>query len=585
MEIDNILQVLRSNGSIIINKNLARNIGINETILYSELASKYLYFKNKDQLTEDGYFFNTIDNMEFDSCLSEGQQRRALIKLINIGLIKLKYTGIPKKRYFKIVDDMTLLNQLLSQNNSYIDVKTTDKEITKLSALYNNTKSNNNKNNTKKINIGVSKETPLNNENKDSSGKSSSKKKETKKESNSIPETKQEEQEIVNDISSSKEKEKKKRKVRSPEITNKQTRKKRNSYEPDKAYHELLQAEYKDILDLFTSYNIKLPRMSKSKSTEQLYKILKQIETGQFSQNEFTPEWYKNIKLDKATAFDKLNKPMSVRKMKSLVHRSLRQFAKLLNDKDNLYYPADKKYAEKATALTFFYNRIYPSNYTSSYFLQYLNKEPKTAYGKITDKQYEAVCENLKDSYGITYEWVYDNVLNRTHTLYSKDDIKTIMFTTNELVKWHADSLEYFKFLNSGRESVHRFLKDIGEWYLTQSEYPPKYMTYGSPRWHWFNNWSRSTWGVDFSVDKEYMCKKKIELAEYEAQSKARDEADRRWQDKIENWVSARIKELDKLEIGFDDNGIRILAERILRGETEDPGLVNSVIYQVGWNC
>ena len=55
-----ILDLLREGGSIVVNKKLAHAIGMDAAVMYSELISKQRYFAKKGQLTDDGYFFNTV---------------------------------------------------------------------------------------------------------------------------------------------------------------------------------------------------------------------------------------------------------------------------------------------------------------------------------------------------------------------------------------------------------------------------------------------------------------------------------------------------------------------------------------------
>ena len=93
---------------VIYNRNLARNIGVNEAILYSELLSRWNYFKERGQLTEDGFFFITVKDLEEGTALSDYQQRRALNSLKEKGLIEMEVRGIPAKRYFRIVEDSEL---------------------------------------------------------------------------------------------------------------------------------------------------------------------------------------------------------------------------------------------------------------------------------------------------------------------------------------------------------------------------------------------------------------------------------------------------------------------------------------------
>ena len=110
---DLLTDLLRNDGFIIYNKNLAKNIGVNEAILYSELLSRWNYFKQRGQLTEDGFFFNTVKDLEDGTALSDYQQRRALNSLKEKGLIEMEVRGIPAKRYFSIVEDSELIASYL----------------------------------------------------------------------------------------------------------------------------------------------------------------------------------------------------------------------------------------------------------------------------------------------------------------------------------------------------------------------------------------------------------------------------------------------------------------------------------------
>jgi len=110
-----IYELLRSDGSIVSNKALRHSIGINETDLYSELISRYYYFESRNQLTEDGYFFNTVTDLESGTALSKKQQLSALKKLENLGLIKCDLRGMPAKRYFKIIFTNELISKYILQ--------------------------------------------------------------------------------------------------------------------------------------------------------------------------------------------------------------------------------------------------------------------------------------------------------------------------------------------------------------------------------------------------------------------------------------------------------------------------------------
>lgn len=110
-----IYDLLRADGSIVINKNLIFSIGLNESILYTELLAKFNYFSIREQLTEDGYFFNTVDNLILDTGLGEKTQRNVIKRLQELELIDYKVQGMPPKRYFKIIDNTQLLLYFISQ--------------------------------------------------------------------------------------------------------------------------------------------------------------------------------------------------------------------------------------------------------------------------------------------------------------------------------------------------------------------------------------------------------------------------------------------------------------------------------------
>jgi len=97
-----ILELLRADGSITVNKALIHAIGLNEAVLFCELLSRYNYFAERGQLDENGYFFNTQDDLQSGTGLGEKPQRTAISNLKSKGLIDYKLKGLPAKRYFKI---------------------------------------------------------------------------------------------------------------------------------------------------------------------------------------------------------------------------------------------------------------------------------------------------------------------------------------------------------------------------------------------------------------------------------------------------------------------------------------------------
>jgi hypothetical protein len=98
-----IMATISSDAHLSTNKNLIRNTGLREAVLLSDLISKYKFFKGRNQLTDEKWFFNTIINIQYDTGLSESQQRNTMQRLIDTGLIETKLIDMPAKRYFSLI--------------------------------------------------------------------------------------------------------------------------------------------------------------------------------------------------------------------------------------------------------------------------------------------------------------------------------------------------------------------------------------------------------------------------------------------------------------------------------------------------
>jgi len=169
-----IYDLLRADGSIVINKNLIFSIGLHESIIYAELVSRFSYFSDRGNLTEDGYFYNTISDLQSGTGLGEKPQRVAIKNLETLGLIDIDRRGMPPKRHFAILDNEQLLKDLLakgkikqaetlatSQLRHMGGIK--DSQVAETKTLYgraNNTKSKNTKHNTNCMGIASGDDNP-----------------------------------------------------------------------------------------------------------------------------------------------------------------------------------------------------------------------------------------------------------------------------------------------------------------------------------------------------------------------------------------------------------------------------------------
>jgi hypothetical protein len=80
---------------------LIRKFNLNTAVMLSEIYSEYKYWEEQNGLQVGGWFFSTVENMYYNTGLSKHQQLVACKELEAYGIIKVKYHGMPKKRYFK----------------------------------------------------------------------------------------------------------------------------------------------------------------------------------------------------------------------------------------------------------------------------------------------------------------------------------------------------------------------------------------------------------------------------------------------------------------------------------------------------
>lgn len=127
----NILSLLASDNYIIVNKELIKRLGLEESIIVGDLASMYLYLSKENKLGDDGFFFYTIEAMQENTSLSDYQQRKALENLKNKGIIEIQRREIPAKRFIKL--DIEKLEEIFLRTSSQ---KTKELDIEKFENKY-----------------------------------------------------------------------------------------------------------------------------------------------------------------------------------------------------------------------------------------------------------------------------------------------------------------------------------------------------------------------------------------------------------------------------------------------------------------
>lgn len=156
-----LMSILSNDGYIILNKYVMKALGLHEAILLGELCSEYIYWYKGEKL-QDGFFYSTRENIERETTLSPFQQRQALKKLIEMGLVEILEKDMPKKTYYKVDEekvykflletDLNLtevkkFNDKTSNNLTSSDEKIKHKEVEKLDINNNNINNNINNNN------------------------------------------------------------------------------------------------------------------------------------------------------------------------------------------------------------------------------------------------------------------------------------------------------------------------------------------------------------------------------------------------------------------------------------------------------
>ena len=96
--------LLSSSAYLVVNKRLARQVGLKAVVLLADLISKENYFIQNGTI-KNGWFFNTSKNIEQDTTLTNYQQKKAIKKLEEIGFIETDLKGMPATLHFKILEN------------------------------------------------------------------------------------------------------------------------------------------------------------------------------------------------------------------------------------------------------------------------------------------------------------------------------------------------------------------------------------------------------------------------------------------------------------------------------------------------
>lgn len=116
-----IASLLASSSFIMTNKVLIKAVGTDAAILLGELCAEYNYWEQRNQLTNQNWFYSTRENIEDNTGLSEHKQRVAINILLKMELIETKRMGIPCKTYYKL-NETNILNCYTNTQKNLIEV-------------------------------------------------------------------------------------------------------------------------------------------------------------------------------------------------------------------------------------------------------------------------------------------------------------------------------------------------------------------------------------------------------------------------------------------------------------------------------
>ncbi len=96
------INTLSKKGFIPVPKVMCHKFGAEAALLFSEILQREKYFRDRNQLTEEGFYFNTYKDMSSGTGLSEKKIRNLYKLLEQHGLIETKLKGMPRRTHIRV---------------------------------------------------------------------------------------------------------------------------------------------------------------------------------------------------------------------------------------------------------------------------------------------------------------------------------------------------------------------------------------------------------------------------------------------------------------------------------------------------
>ncbi len=139
---DSFFQLINPDNTMSYNRFISHAIGSTETIIYFSLIAKMSYYHRNGMLDNEGFFYATALDIQESTAFTKRQQLPAINRLIEIGLISVKYAGLPQRKYYKVLNNQKLLLDLLEygEKEAY-NIRNKSKKSDKIQQLQNVTSS------------------------------------------------------------------------------------------------------------------------------------------------------------------------------------------------------------------------------------------------------------------------------------------------------------------------------------------------------------------------------------------------------------------------------------------------------------
>lgn len=503
------------------------------SLVLALLFEKQRYFSQRQQLTEDGFFYTTYETLRYSLGISQSYIANTCTDMEKMGILDTQFKGVPGKKYYKI--DFDMLNEYITKikqgkKNGQLyntdqpgeqkdffdpenfrkflsDIEEMKKEIIRtwkefVPADKSEKEDDSREKREARVLLykrltsdiirgwGLSQSDSLIlNKNKINKNKYLIDKEET---CVSSPMDHPEKKEI--DFKKEKEtnnhSENKKTKDDKSSIVN--TEKDSFDFGGKRTSNEILKEDYSEIMDLFkwAGFN---PQLNKdSKTLQKTLQLLRSIENGTFLRNDFNSEWVKKNGIEKAFAKLKGVK-FSRSELETLLRKPLSYFKKMR---------AGEKYFKiggcDAINIESFLFESFKNK--TSYFLMYLVNKPALNRNYVSDIQAERAKETLTvERLKMNWEWILGQLRGCNYSVgkWSKEEEQKALFSALHLFKWYREN-------HSEKPNlVKRFFEDIFSWLKTQNDVKPEFMSPSSPAWQWFNRFCKENLDGDWIVEKK----------------------------------------------------------------------------------